>query len=59
MYRIATSVKVEWTKVFETWLLALRDEVAKAGIVARITRLRYGNPGDAHSVGGKVKELKR
>ena len=43
---------------FEEWLLALRDARARARIRVRIDRLSLGNPGDAHSVGGGVWELR-
>jgi putative addiction module killer protein len=37
---------VETTEEFDSWLDALRDEVAKAKIASRIDRLANGNPGD-------------
>ena len=40
------------------WLTALRDNKAKATILARINRLRLGDFGDAKSVAGPVHELR-
>src|SRR5438309_1197119 len=43
---------------FEEWLLRLRDAQARARIRARLARVRLGNIGDAHTVGGGVWELR-
>ena len=43
---------------FEAWLRGLRDDQARARIRARLARLRLGNPGDAHAVGGGIWELR-
>lgn len=43
---------------FEAWLLRLRDAQARARIRARLARVRLGNLGDAHAVGGGVWELR-
>ena|SRR5438132_3128338 len=43
---------------FEEWLLRLRDARARARIRARLARVRLGNLGDAHTVGGGVWELR-
>jgi putative addiction module killer protein len=43
---------------FEAWLLRLRDARARARIRARLARVRLGNLGDAHPVGGGVWELR-
>ncbi len=39
---------------FEEWLRGLRDAQARARIRARLARVRLGNTGDAHTVGGGV-----
>ena len=44
--------------LFEDWLRGLRDTQARARIRARLARLRLGNAGDAHTVGGGVWELR-
>ena len=41
---------------FEEWLQGLRD--ARARTRARLARVRLGNLGDAHAVGGGVLELR-
>lgn len=46
------------TEIFSDWLLNLRDNVARARIVRRITRLASGNPGDVKPVGGGISELR-
>src|SRR5215470_16169041 len=43
---------------FEEWLLRLRDARTRARIRARLARVRLGNFGDAHAVGGGVWELR-
>ena len=43
---------------FEAWLRRLRDPQARARIRARLARVRLGNLGDAHAVGGSVWELR-
>jgi len=43
---------------FEEWLLSLRDKPTQARILRRIDRLRFGNMGDARSVGEGVFELR-
>ena len=43
---------------FENWLLRLRDAQARARIRARLARVRLGNFGDVHAVGGGVWELR-
>jgi len=51
-------IEVRGTDVFAVWLAGLRDQNAKGRIVARITRLEHGNPGDAKPVGGGISELR-
>jgi putative addiction module killer protein len=43
---------------FEEWIRGLRDVQARARIRARLARVRLGNIGDAHTVGGGVWELR-
>lgn len=43
---------------FDEWLRELRDANALARVLARIGRLRRGNPGDCRSVGEGVSELR-
>ena len=43
---------------FTAWLDALRDVQARARILVRLNRLRSGNPGDAHALGGGLWELR-
>jgi putative addiction module killer protein len=43
---------------FDDWLLRLRDAQARARIRVRLARVRLGNLGDAHAVGGGVWELR-
>jgi putative addiction module killer protein len=43
---------------FEEWILRLRDIRARARIRVRLARVRLGNLGDAHTVGGGVWELR-
>ncbi len=51
-------IDVRSTKRFDDWLHALRDNRARVRIVRRIDRLRFGNFGDARSVGEGVSELR-
>ena len=46
------------TVPFKKWFSQLRDHRARAKILARLARLRIGNPGSTVSVGESVKELK-
>lgn len=50
--------RVQQTEIFGHWLASLRDERAKARILARLDSVRLGNLGDAKSVGGRVSELR-
>ncbi len=51
-------VEVRQTDAFKAWLKALRDNRARAKIVARISRLADGNPGDVRPVGDAVSEMR-
>jgi putative addiction module killer protein/probable addiction module antidote protein len=46
------------TVAFERWLKRLRDQRARAKILARIDRLQMGNPGDVQSIGEGVTEMR-
>ena len=43
---------------FEQWVLGWHDAQARARIHARLARVRLGNFGDAHAVGGGIWELR-
>ena len=43
---------------FEDWLDDLNDKRALARVLARLARVRQGNPGDCKSVGEGVSELR-
>ena len=43
---------------FEDWLDDLNDKRAVARVLARLARVRQGNPGDCKSVGEGVSELR-
>ena len=51
-------IEVHQTDEFKTWLRRLKDDNAVARIVARVRRLEQGNPGDTHSVGSGVMEMR-
>lgn len=51
-------LRILTTETFRAWLGELRDPIARRAILARITRLRAGNFGDAKSVGDGVSELR-
>jgi len=50
--------QVQQSDVFSRWLAELRDARAKARVIARIDSARFGNLGDAKSVGGGVQEMR-
>ena len=43
---------------FEEWVRGLHDARARGRIRARLARVRLGNFGDAHAVGGGIWELR-
>jgi putative addiction module killer protein len=51
-------MKVERHPKFQKFFAEIKDTVAKAKLLASITRLAAGNPGKAKSVGDGVWELK-
>jgi len=50
--------EIRRTDEFDKWLKKLRDGQAQFRILARITRLSFGNPGDVKSVGEGVSEMR-
>jgi len=51
-------IEVRQTRVFATWLTALRDKTAAARIARRIIRVQAGLLGDVKPVGDGVSELR-
>ena len=51
-------LEIRATAVFSTWLSRLRNETAKASIVARIRRLAHDNAGDVAPIGSGLSELR-
>ena len=51
-------MEIHATDTYSRWFRRLRDREAKRIIDTRIARLALGNPGDVHSVGGGVSELR-
>ena len=51
-------IEIRQTATFSLWLRTLRDQRAKARIVARIRRASFGNVGDVRSVGAGVSEMR-
>ncbi len=43
---------------FEEWMHGLRDSQSRVRIRVRLARVRLGNFGDAHAVGGGIWELR-
>ena len=46
------------TPEFDEWLIKLRDQVAKARIIARVRSAEAGNFGDCESVGESIYEMR-
>jgi putative addiction module killer protein len=51
-------MEVRRTEPFNEWLAKLKDQQARAKIIARIRRLELGNPGDVQPVGEGVSEMR-
>jgi putative addiction module killer protein len=52
------SIKVLRHEKFDDFLAEIRDGTIRGAVLARITRLGLGNPGDSAPVGGGVFELR-
>ncbi|MBS3956264.1 MAG: type II toxin-antitoxin system RelE/ParE family toxin [Clostridiales bacterium] len=51
-------IEIRRTDEFDEWLARLRDAQGRQRILARITRLSFGNPGDVKPVGDGVSEMR-
>lgn len=51
-------MEIRKTEIFDNWFDCLRDDRAKARIIARLDRMEMGNFGDVRSVGDGVNELR-
>jgi putative addiction module killer protein len=51
-------IEVRKTRMFEDWLVSLRDRQVRMRIQARIDRLAFGNPGQHRVLTGRVCEMK-
>lgn len=51
-------VRIIESSVFTAWLTGLRDARARNRVLARISRLTAGNPGDVKPVGQGISELR-
>ena len=51
-------IEVRKTRLFEDWLVSLRDRQARMRLQARIDRLAFGNPGQHRVLTGGVYEMK-
>lgn len=58
MASATTPKAVRQTREFSDWFASLRDQRAKARVLARIRRLSLGNFGDVKAVGDGVRELR-
>jgi putative addiction module killer protein len=52
------TIAVRQTEEFGNWLHRLKDERARARIVARIRRVELGNPGDTKHLGDGLREMR-
>ena len=50
--------QLQQTDAFRKWLKGLRDNTAKARIIARLDAARFGNLGDCKSVGSGIREMR-
>ncbi len=50
--------EIRETKQFTTWLSKLKDVRAQTKILVRLDRVREGNFGDYHAVGGGISEIR-
>ena len=51
-------IQIVQSAIFESWFSDLKDDQARARILARIRRLSIGNPGDVKPVGAGVWEMR-
>ena len=51
-------MEIRKTEVYAKWLDGLRDIHVRARILARVERLKAGNPGDVKPVGEGVSEMR-
>jgi putative addiction module killer protein len=51
-------IEIRKTENYVNWIDNLRDQQARARVLARIERLALGNPGDVKPVGEGVSELR-
>ena len=51
-------ITVRRTEHFDQWLKGLRESRARAKILARLDRLKLGNPGDVEPVGDGISEMR-
>ena len=56
--RATEPIEVRQTREFANWFESLRDERAKARVLARVRRLSLGNFGDVKPLGGGLSELR-
>ena len=58
LYKLEDFIDQYGNKPFERWFSGLRDLVAKKEVAKRLLRVKNGNFGDCHPVGGGVWELR-
>ena len=51
-------MEIRKTDIFAKWLDKLEDIRARARVLARVERMRLGNPGDVKPVGDGVSEMR-